>query len=189
MDAGSVLDVAFLYFYDYDSIGSTIEISDVTLDNGDVFCGSEDSDSDSRYLFLKAILLLILADQNSWDISFDEIDLEMQSCVYLLSLVRPYHQNLLVHLVLFLNMISWTLHLVALMEPLMQLTGNLFMELALLGTMNCNAISLTMHPKIQQLVKLLSQLQGEMMTKFILLGLKKVYFYILTLINRFNHEF
>ena len=51
MDAGSVLDVAFLYFYDYDSIGSTIEISDVTLDNGDVFCGSEDSDSDSRYLF------------------------------------------------------------------------------------------------------------------------------------------
>ena len=63
------------------------------------------------------------------------------------------------------------------------------MELALLGTMNCNAISLTMHPKIQQLVKLLSQLQGEMMTKFILLGLKKVYFYVLTLINRFNHEF
>jgi len=46
MDAGSTLDCPFLYFYDYDSIG-TIEISDVTLNNGDIFCESGDSDDDS----------------------------------------------------------------------------------------------------------------------------------------------
>ena len=63
----------------------------------------------------------------------------------------------------------------------MRLTGKLCMELALLGTMNFNAISLNLQPKIQQLVKLLSRLQGEMMTKFILLGLKKLIYY--------HHEF
>ena len=51
MDAGSLLDCPFLYFYDYDSIGSAIEISDVTLNNGDIFCESGDSDEDSRYVF------------------------------------------------------------------------------------------------------------------------------------------
>ena len=58
----------------------------------------------------------------------------------------------------------------------MQLTGNLCMGLALLGTMNFNAISLNLQLKIQQLAKLLSQLQGEMMTKFILLDWKPMAF-------------